>query len=389
MPGNQDTDAPAGLLGRSYLRRENEQLRIELARLDRVLDIGKSLVSVLSLDGVLIRIVEAATLVTGAEESVLMLLDKQTNELYVKTQKGLGDPYVQTLRLRVSDSLASQVLRTGEPLSVREESKVVTGYRVGAALYVPIIYREESLGVILVDNRQSVRSFGPEDERLLSVLSEYAGIAINNASRVEDLEKKNRLLTGLHTTGRSALSTLSLDRALNQIAENALDVLGADVAILYEYDRAADNIIVPPVVQGRSLDPEILRDIGKVVPHKQSVVFGMIRRRLPFYAPDASQDWAQKGLIDPSGDWGEGSFVTRAGIASSAGIVLATRDEVVGVMFVNYQTPRPFTHDDTEIIEMFADQAAIAIQNARLFSLEREQLNLIGRLEKSVPSSGG
>ena len=116
------------------MRRENEQLKRELARLDRVLDIGKSLVSVLSLDGVLIRIVEAASLVTGAEESVLMLLDKQTNELYVKTQKGLGDPYVQALRLRVSDSLAGQVLRTGEPLRVSEESKVVTGYRVGAAL---------------------------------------------------------------------------------------------------------------------------------------------------------------------------------------------------------------------------------------------------------------
>jgi GAF domain-containing protein len=288
----------------------------------------------------------------------------------------------------VSDSLAGQVLRTGRPLAVSEESKVVTGYRVGAALYVPITYREEPLGVILVDNRQSERSFGPEDEHLLSVLAEYAGIAIKNASHVEDLEKKNRLLTGLHTTGRSALSTLSLDRVLNQIAENALDVLGADIAILYEYDRAADNIIVPPVVQGKALDPEILRDIGKVVPHKQSLVFGMIARRRPFYAPDASQDWAQRGLIDPSGDWGEGSFVTRAGIASSAGIVLATGDEVVGVMFVNYRAPRPFADDDTEIIEMFADQAAIAIQNARLFSLEREQFDLIGRLEKGAPPAG-
>ncbi len=375
----------SSLLDRVRLERENERLKESVKQLDRLVEQGIALVSVLSLDGVLIRIVEAAVSVTGSEEGVLMLLDEPTNELYVKTQKGLGDEHVQTLRLRVNDSLAGQVLKTGRPLRLNEESKVVTGYRVKAVLYVPIAHKDEMLGVILVDNRQTEQAFMKEDESSLTVLSQYAAIAIKNASLVEDLKERNRLLRGLNLTSRSALSSLSLDRVLNQIAESALEVLEADTIILYEYDTAEDNIIVPPVVQGRELDPETLRDVGKVVPHKQSLVFKMIARRRSFYAPRAAQDWTKEGLIDPHGDHREGAFVTREGIASSAGVVLATPSETLGVVFINYATPRAFNEEDKEIIEMFADQAAIAIQNARLFSLEQEQLKLLGSLVMKSP----
>lgn len=377
----------ASLLDRVRLEHENERLTNSVAQLTLLLEKARTLVNTLSPDGVLIRIVEASTDVTGAEEGVLMLLDEQTNELYVKTQKGLGDEHVQTLRLRVNDSLAGQVLRTGAPLRLNEESKVVTGYRVKAVLYVPIIHREEMLGVILVDNRQNEQVFTLDDESALRTLAGYAAVAIKNASRVEELRERNRLLRGLHATGRSALSSLSLDRVLNQIAESALEVLGADFVVLYEYDTTEDNIIVPPVVQGREIDPEVLRDIGKVVPHKQSVIYRVISRRRSFYAPHASRDWAQEGLIDPHEDWSEVGFVARAGIASSAGVVLATEGQPLGVMFVNYGTPRPFADHDIEIAEMFASQAAIAIQNARLFSMEQEQLKLMGSLLMRPPSA--
>jgi len=383
---HDQTHGQSSLLDRVKLERENERLQQSVEQLDQLLETGISLVSVLSLDGVLIRIVEAAVSVTGAEEGVLMLLDEPTNELYVKTQKGLGDEHVQSLRLRVSDSLAGQVLKTGQALRMNQESKVVTGYRVKSVLYVPITHRDETLGVILVDNRQTDEHFAYEHETSLTLLSHYAAIAIKNARLVEDLKEKNRLLRGLNQTSRSTLSSLSLDRVLNQIAESALDVLEADTIILYEYDTVEDNIIVPPIIQGKELDPEVLRDIGKVVPHKQSVIFKVIARRRSFYAPEASRDWAQEGLIDLRKDRHEGDFVTRGGIASSAGVVLSTGSEIVGVMFVNYATARPFAEHDQEIIEMFADQAAIAIQNARLFQLEQEQLKLLGSLVMRTPA---
>jgi GAF domain-containing protein len=372
----------AGLLDRVKLEQENAQLLAKTHQLSELLEIASALVSILSPDGVLIRIVESAVSLANAEEGVLMLLDEQTNELYVKTQKGLGGDHVQTLRLRVNDSMAGHVLKTGKPIRLNQDSKVVTGYTVKAAIYMPVAFRDELYGVLLVDNRQADRSFTEEEEDLLGILSQYAAIAIKNASLVENLRGTNRLLTGLHQSGRSTLSTLSLDRVLNQVAENAIEMLEADLVVLYEYDKSEDNIILPPVVQGRMLEPELLRDIGQVVPHKRSVVFKMISRGETFYAPKAGQDWTGEGLIDLVEDRRQVDIVAREGIASSAGVLLATDQETVGIMFVNYRAPRPFTDEDVEIVEMFAHQAAIAIQNARLFSLEQEQIKLLGDLTK-------
>ena len=64
-------------------------------------------------------------------------------------------------------------------------------------------------------------------------------------------------------------------------------------------------------------------------------------------------------------------FAIREKIQSTAAIPLKAGDEPVGLMFANYRTKQEFTTEQKELIELFANQAAIAIQNARLY----EQLN--------------
>jgi GAF domain-containing protein len=71
-------------------------------------------------------------------------------------------------------------------------------------------------------------------------------------------------------------------------------------------------------------------------------------------------------------------FVEREGIKSSAGVILRIKDEMFGVMFVNYRLPQDFTEDRRAEIKMFATQAAIAIQRARNVA-EAQALREVGK----------
>jgi len=355
----------SGLLSEMGPERENEELRLrveQLEQLNALHKIGNSVVSTMGLNEGLAYIVDAAYLATKAEEGALMLLDEQTNELYVRVPKRLGEKVAREVQASVEDSIAKKVVDTGEPLRLTSEErtlKVVTGYTVNSVLYVPMDVNGKVIGILYVGNQSPGRPFTETDEHALSVLADHATTAIENA-------RKTRLLAMLHETGQAMLSTSDLDKVLDQIAKSALEVLAADIVVLYGYDEEKDDITVPPITQGKVRELKVLQSIGNSIPHKQSVTFKMIRRGEPFYASDAERDWIKAGLTKLSDHIAGKTFVARERIVSSAGIPLIASDETVGIMFVNYRSHRRFIGEEREAIELFANQAAIAIQNARL-----------------------
>ncbi len=174
-------------------------------------------------------------------------------------------------------------------------------------------------------------------------------------------------LEKLLQVGQSLILVRDLESLLQQIVEAAGAVLGADVIVLYEYHEEAGDVTIPPVIWGEIEHPEVPRERSRARPHTQSAVFQMLERTEPFYAPDAGPDWAT--LIP---DWqAENSFIHREGIASSAAVPLIADGQRVGALFVNYRTRHTFPDEERRTIELFATQAAIAIQNARLLQRER------------------
>ena len=194
-------------------------------------------------------------------------------------------------------------------------------------------------------------------------------------------------LSSLHEISKSLLSEYDLHKLLNTIAENALYVLNADIVTLYEYDRVKNDVNIPPVIKGILKAEEVLREKGKAVPHKSSITFKMIKRKKPFYADNAKVDWVSEGIISTASLKKGESFFDREAIVSSAGIPLCVDAEVVGVLFVNYRNSIRFTPEHKELIETFANYAALAIRNARM--LERKeiyvkQLSVLNEIGKKI-----
>ncbi|HID64440.1 MAG TPA: response regulator [Anaerolineae bacterium] len=180
------------------MRDVDQQLERRVKELNILYGVGKSVTSLLDLEKVLNRIVEAAVFVTGAEEGSLLLVDKDTGELYLRAARNLGEKFARGFRLKVEHSIAGQVVKTGKPIlqSTQDEEtlKVKTGYLVKSLVNVPLKAKDEVIGVLAVNNKISSRPFTDNDMYLLSALADYATIAIVNAQLFEETKRWSKEL---------------------------------------------------------------------------------------------------------------------------------------------------------------------------------------------------
>lgn len=189
----------ASLMGdwvRKEVRRTTVSLEQRVDEMDTLVKLGRAITSTLDLDSVLTSVVTAAVELTGAEEGHLLLVDEKTNELYMRAGRNFEENFARTFRLPVKDSIAGQVIHTGQPISFSEDSpnKIKTAYLVYSLIYVPLRASDRVIGVLGVDNRQTKHPFSQHHELLMTVLAEYAAIAIQNAQLYHESENERSKL---------------------------------------------------------------------------------------------------------------------------------------------------------------------------------------------------
>ncbi len=195
------------VLQESRLRRErevllqklevsNHQLNRRVSELSTLYALGRALTSVLDLDKLINRVVEAAVFMCRADECTLYLIDEESGEVFMTAAQGAGEKQARGFRLRVSDGMVMQVVRTGEPVAISDQAggaepglKIKTGYLVHSLLNVPLKSKVKVMGVLSVANRVQRRYFTREDLNRLYALANYATIAIDNARLYEQTRK--------------------------------------------------------------------------------------------------------------------------------------------------------------------------------------------------------
>ncbi|HEX2980951.1 MAG TPA: GAF domain-containing protein, partial [Anaerolineaceae bacterium] len=131
-------------------RRATAGLQRRLDESETLMRLSRSITSTLDLDSVLTAVVDAAVELTGAEEGSLLLIDSATGELYMRAAKNFNEDFVSTFRLPVKDSLAGDVIRSGQPFILDEKTpkKIKTSYLVQGLLYVPLQIHGRTIGVL-------------------------------------------------------------------------------------------------------------------------------------------------------------------------------------------------------------------------------------------------
>ncbi len=181
--------------------RSTKSLQKKVDNLEALQRVGRSVTALLDLDSVLKAVVDAAVELTNAEEGSLLLLDDSTGELYMRASRNFQEDFVHTFRLPIIDSLPGQVLRSGKPLLINENTprKIKTAYLVRTLIYVPLEVQGRMIGVLGVDNRHGGSPFTEQHVTLISALADYAAIAFENANLYSRTEIERKKLEAILT----------------------------------------------------------------------------------------------------------------------------------------------------------------------------------------------
>jgi class 3 adenylate cyclase/DNA-binding response OmpR family regulator len=180
-------------LAETRLRREKEELTTRVLQANRELQrrvkelkilysVGKSVTSVMNMEELLPHIVESAVRITGAEEGVLCLIEDR--KLICRAHRNQKMKHAKSADFEVKDPLPIHAIRTRQPVTLSGEQlqNAPMTQRPNSVCYTPLLLGDRILGVLGVANftPQSTH-FTENDSALLSALSDYASIAIENS----------------------------------------------------------------------------------------------------------------------------------------------------------------------------------------------------------------
>jgi diguanylate cyclase (GGDEF)-like protein/PAS domain S-box-containing protein len=217
-------------LGREKARL-NQALQQRVREQTILLAIGKSVTALLDLEQVLERIVEASVYLTRAEEGMLLLVDRNSGEMYLRAAKNIGEERVKHFRVPIDDSFAGQVVSTRQPLRLSRPRaqgglKLKTNFLAQALLLVPLLSGHNAIGVLGVSNSEQARSFNEHDEYLLAALADYATIALENARLFQQVSEEQMRYHDLFDHANDLIFTLDLNGALITINRHGQHLLG-------------------------------------------------------------------------------------------------------------------------------------------------------------------
>jgi two-component system NtrC family sensor kinase len=265
--------------GQAEARQSAVSLQRRLQELEALSLIGRTVTAVLDLHSVLTTVVEAAVRLTGSEEGSLLLLDSGSGEIYMRASKNFDEEFARAFRLRVQDSLAGQVMATGEPVLLDEQSpqKIKTSYLVHSLLYVPLRVRGKTIGVLGVDNRKAGRTMTAQDRTVMMAMADYAAIAIDNAQLYQDSEAERGKLETILTQTESGVIVVN--------PENRVILINRAARRIYAVEGDVDGRSLAEVVE----DPRLLAlvRLGSEAPRREELeapdgrIFSALRSVIP------------------------------------------------------------------------------------------------------------
>jgi two-component system, OmpR family, phosphate regulon sensor histidine kinase PhoR len=228
----KNSESRAAQLGdwvRRQVKSTTSSLEQRISEMDTLVALGRTITGSLDPENVLVSVVTAAVKLTGAEEGNILLLNDETGELHMRASLNFEESFARTFRLPVQDTLAGQVIHSGQPVTFNADSptKIKTSYLVQSLIYVPIRRYDKVLGVLGVDNRHKTDSFSSHHVLLLSILADYAAISMDNARLYQASEtERAKLYTTLTNIGDGVivLDETGAIILINPVAQRIFDV---------------------------------------------------------------------------------------------------------------------------------------------------------------------
>ncbi len=330
-------------------------------KLQSLIHLTKRMTASLNLQEVYDFAVKAAAEFLDVPGAWLLVADEETRELRVQASYGLQEfAGLIVDRIPYGGGAIGRIMERGEPqyiADVKREPRLLNPRFIEQADVVsfagiPLIAEGRVLGVLSVFTRHR-RLFGPDEQSLLAAFASQAAVAIGNARAYQQIQRYASTVAELYEAATQVSGSLDLDETLQKIARGAAASTDAASSTIILLDDLGE---VTHLVDWEVGEIEVRKDgvSRQVWDTGRSVVFSDFAMIPP-------------GTINPR--------LLALGRRAAVCLPLQVRERVRGVMWVHYNEPRRVAEEDLHLLASFANQAAIAIENARLFAETRRLAN--------------
>jgi diguanylate cyclase (GGDEF)-like protein len=317
------------------------------------------------LQGALAGLLDGLGLVSG----LVHLVDLRTGDLVLRGWRGLPAPPPERLRrVAPGPSWLWRALEQDEPFLLSDgagpDGLVLAGggpaQAVGA---IPLRFQERRLGVLtIVGHRGGVLTV--EETVLFAGIGRHVAIALENSRLYTETQRKAQEFEALYEVSRAMASSLELQDILGRIVSAVSSLLGTQAMSLMLLTPDGRNL---SLAAGTSLFREAPppSEEGEAPTHPS---LAAIRDRRPVVVPDLASDRTFGPWLQPALDAGYSAFLT---------VPLIVQDRPLGCMNLHRTERRRterrgFRADEIQLVATFAGQAAVSIENARLFEATRQ-----------------
>jgi sigma-B regulation protein RsbU (phosphoserine phosphatase) len=328
-------------------------------------DLGRQVTSVLDLDALLRRIPDLIRRLVQFEALAIFLLDDRKSELRIAYGVGYPEGAAGEVHLKVGEGLVGAAVERREPVisnDLEHEGryvKVVPG--MVSTVVVPLVFKNRPIGALNILS-STPDHYDRQDAEILAQFGVHVAVALANA-RSFDRERRDADTFGmLAEIGRDISAILDLDSLLERIGKLARKVIDYRTLGILLLDADTGELQVRLGLRFGSRVDDLPR-----VRLGDGIVGYAALHRTPVNVPDVSQDPRYIRVLDD--------------VRSELAVPMLLKDRCVGVIDLESPELNAFERRDVEVLTVLASQAAVALENARLYEAVRQNE---ARLDKEV-----
>jgi signal transduction protein with GAF and PtsI domain len=346
-------------------------LKIREEEVDVLHQISQAISGNLNLEEVLKHIVGLVTEVTKGDSCLIYLLDKINEELVLRASKNPHPKIIGRIKVKLGEGITGWVAKERQPVAIQKNASNDPRFKVfnnlpedryQAFLSVPILTKNEVIGVINVQHRRS-RRHSESEQALLMTIASQVGNAIENARLYKETKEKAQQIETLSKVSKTITSSHYLDEMLHLIVSMVAETLNAPVCSIMLLDEKNQELVLKATL---SHSQAYIRKPNVKV-HK-SLIGRVVLERRPLVIRNVTQE---KGYVYQE-------LAKQEGLCSLVAVPMQIKDKVLGVFSLYTSQERPFSEEEIQLVTTIASQAAVAIENTKLMS---ETMAMQGALE--------
>ena len=322
--------------------------------LSTLFELGREVTAVLDLEDLLARIPQLIARLTRFSAFSVYLLDEKRQELRIAYAVGYPEGAPNTMRLKPGQGVVGAAVEEGRPIlvnDIRQEPRYRGPlHNMLSQLAVPMRRKGHVIGALNLLS-ESEAAFTSQDEALLRQFATHVAVAIENARLFRSERQYVDTLETLAEIGREMSSILDLDALLTRIASLTKRLIDyRTFGILLVNEENGDLEMKLAVRYGKGAE-------SKHVKLGEGLVGWSALHKEPVLVSDVSQDPRYINMVEDA--------------RSELVIPMLSKDRCIGVFDLESPELDAFTKEHKELLTLLASQAAVAIENARLYEQVR------------------